>query len=57
MLVLRCRDLGSECQWEGHAETEEEIFEMAKDHGAAEHGMEKMSDEFWEKARAAIRDE
>ncbi len=55
--ILRCSDLGAECQWEGRAETEEDLYKMACEHGTAEHGMTQMPPSLWEHAKTVIREE
>lgn len=55
--VLRCRDLGMDCDFVARAETEEELLQKAAEHAAAEHNMTEISEEVLAKVRAAIRDE
>lgn len=54
--VLRCRDTGADCDWEGRADTEEELFRMAAKHGKEAHGMEP-SPEMAEAMRKMVRRE
>jgi len=55
--VLRCSDMGAQCNWVGRAQTEEELFKMAAKHAAEIHGMKEIPKELLAKAKAAIRDE
>jgi predicted small metal-binding protein len=55
--VLRCRDVGMDCDFEARAETEEEILKKAAEHADAAHNMKEIPEEVLEKVRAAIRDE
>ena len=55
--VLRCNDVGFECEGVIHAETEEEVLKQAAEHAKSEHNLEEISDEVVEKIRAAIQDE
>jgi predicted small metal-binding protein len=55
--VLRCRDVGLDCEGEIRADTEEEILRQAAEHAQSTHNMEEMPSEVVEKVRAAIRDE
>jgi predicted small metal-binding protein len=55
--VLRCRDVGMDCDGVIRAETEEEILKKAAEHVQTVHGIEEISEELVEKVRAAIRDE
>jgi predicted small metal-binding protein len=55
--VLRCRDVGFECDGVIRAETEEEVLKKAAEHAQSVHNLKELSDEVVEKVRAAIRDE
>jgi AhpD family alkylhydroperoxidase len=51
---LRCRDVGTECDYVIRGRTEEEIFSKAAEHARMFHNMAEISPELMEKARAAI---
>ena len=55
--VLRCRDVGFDCDGVTRAETEEEILKKAAEHAQTVHNLKEISEEVVEKVRAAIRDE
>lgn len=55
--VLRCRDVGFDCDSVIRAETEEEILKKAAEHAQTVHNLKELSEEVVEKVRAAIRDE
>lgn len=55
--VLRCRDVGMDCDFVARAETEAEILEQVAEHAQAVHKMKEIPEEVVEKVRAAIRDE
>jgi len=55
--VLRCRDVGMDCDFVARAETEEEILKQAAEHVQTVHEMKEIPEELVEKVRAAIRDE
>jgi predicted small metal-binding protein len=55
--VLRCRDVGLDCEGEIRAETEEEVLRQAAEHAQTTHNMTEMPPEVVQKVRAAIRDE
>ncbi len=57
MKVLRCRDTGIDCGWEGRAETEKELLEKAGRHAADVHHQTTFSDEEIAAVKAAIREE
>lgn len=55
--VLRCRDVGMDCDFEARAGTEEEILKKAAEHAETAHNMKDIPKEVLEKVRAAIREE
>ena len=55
--VLRCRDVGFDCDGVIRAETEEEILKKAAEHAQTVHNLKEITEEVVEKVRAAIRDE
>ncbi|MFQ5894818.1 MAG: DUF1059 domain-containing protein [Nitrospinota bacterium] len=55
--VIRCRDVGADCDFEARAETEEELFKIVAEHAKNVHGMEEVPPETLEKVRAAVREE
>jgi len=55
--VLRCRDVGMDCDFEARAETEEEILKKAAEHAKTVHNMKEIPEEVLVKVRAAIRNE
>ena len=57
MKVLRCRDVGFDCDGVMRAETEEEILRQAAEHAKTVHNLSEISEQAIEKIRAVIRDE
>jgi predicted small metal-binding protein len=55
--LLRCRDVGMDCDFEARAATEEEILQRVAEHAQMAHGMKEIPPEGVAKVRAAIRDE
>jgi predicted small metal-binding protein len=55
--ILRCKDVGFDCDGVIRAETEEEVLKMAAEHAQSAHNLNELSDEVVEKVRAAICDE
>ena len=55
--VLRCRDVGMDCDFVARAETEEEILKKAAEHADEVHNLQEIPEEVLAKVRAAIRDE
>ena len=55
--VLRCRDVGMDCDFEARAETEEELLKKAAEHAEAAHDLKEIPEDVLAMVRAAIRDE
>lgn len=55
--VLRCRHVGFDCEFEAHAETEEEILQEAAVHLQTVHHVSEITDAHVQQARAQIQDE
>ncbi len=54
--ILRCRDVGTDCDFEARADSEEEILQAAGQHAQSVHGME-VTAELVEAVRGAIKEE
>ena len=55
--IVRCREVGVDCDFEARGETEQEVLDKCAEHGRTAHGMRELSPELVEKVRAAIREE
>ncbi|MCL6481638.1 MAG: DUF1059 domain-containing protein [Firmicutes bacterium] len=55
--VLRCRDVGIDCDFEVRAASEEEILEKTREHARRVHGMEEIPAALVTRVCAAIHDE
>jgi predicted small metal-binding protein len=55
--VLRCRDVGMDCDFVARADSEEELLKKAAEHAAKTHNMKEIPAEVLSKVRAAIRNE
>ena len=55
--VLRCRDVGADCDFVAQGATEEEVLQKAAEHARKDHGFEGIPPELVAKVTAAIRDE
>lgn len=55
--VMRCRDVGADCDFEARGQTEQEILAQCTEHARAAHGITEIPPELAERVRAAIRDE
>ena len=54
--ILRCRDVGPDCDADVRGDKEAEILEQAGAHAQADHGLE-VTPELVEVVRSAIKDE
>lgn len=57
MKVLRCRDVGINCDFQVSGATAEEVMQQAAAHAKSDHGMASIPPELAEKVKAAIKDE
>ena len=55
--VVRCRDVGFDCDGVVRAETEEEVLRQVAAHAKAVHNVEAVSAEVVEKVKKVMRDE
>ena len=55
--IIRCRDIGMDCDFEARAETEEELLKKVAEHAGTTHNMTEISEDVLSKVRAAIQDE
>jgi len=54
--ILRCRDVGVDCNEVIRAETEEELMRKVAEHAKTVHGMSEISPDLAAKVKAAIKD-
>ncbi len=55
--VIRCRDVGFDCNGVIKAKTEKEALALAAEHAKAVHGLKEVTPEVVEKIRSVIREE
>ena len=55
--VVRCRDVGFDCEGVIRADSEEEALAQAAAHAQEVHGLKEIDDEIVEAVRSAMRDE
>lgn len=55
--IIRCRDVGMDCDFEAKAETEEDLLKKVAEHAGTTHDMTEIPEEVLAKVRAAIKDE
>jgi len=54
--IVRCRDVGFNCEGVVRAETEEEVLKQVAAHAKAVHNMQTVSEEVVARVRQAMRD-
>lgn len=55
--VIRCRDVGVDCDFEARGQDVQEVLEKCEEHARSAHGMQEIPAELVAKVKAAIRDE
>jgi predicted small metal-binding protein len=55
--VVRCRDVGFDCDGVVRAETEEEVLQQVAAHAKAVHGLDTVTEEVVEKVLSVMHDE
>jgi len=55
--ILKCSDVGMDCDFVVRGETSEEVMKNAAEHARTAHGIEQIPPELAQKAQAAIKDE
>lgn len=54
--LIRCADVGPDCDYEAQAETEEELVALVVDHARRAHGIEEITPELQQQVMSAIQD-
>ncbi len=54
--ILRCRDVGFDCDGVIKAQTEKEVLTMAAEHARKVHGVNEITPEIASKIKAAIKE-
>jgi predicted small metal-binding protein len=55
--VVRCREVGVDCDFEARGETEQEVLQKCAEHAKSAHGMDEIPAELAAKVRSSIHDE
>jgi len=55
--VVRCRDVGVDCDFEARGQNEQEVLKKCAEHARSAHGMQELSAELTAKVKAAIHEE
>jgi predicted small metal-binding protein len=56
-MVVKCRDIGVDCDFEARGETAQEVLDKCVEHARSDHGMEKIPADLAVKVKAAIHQE
>ena len=54
--VLKCREVGLDCNFVARADTEEEIMQQIAEHAHTTHGVQDMPEDVVTRVRGVIRD-
>jgi len=55
--IVRCREVGVDCDYEARGETVEDVLSQCAEHARTEHNMQEIPPELAAKVRTAIREE
>ena len=55
--VLKCREVGMDCDFEARGENEREIMQQVTRHAEEKHGIKDVTPELAAKVKSVIRDE
>ncbi len=55
--VLRCRDVGADCNFEARGNDEAQVLQQCAEHAKQDHAGMEITPELQEKIKAAIKDE
>jgi predicted small metal-binding protein len=55
--VIKCRDVGVDCDFEARGNTVQEVLKQCAEHARSAHGMNEIPAELQTKVQAAIREE
>jgi len=55
--VIKCRDVGVDCDFVARGETVQEVMKKCEEHARSKHGMQELSAAMTAKVKAAIREE
>lgn len=55
--MLRCRDVGMDCDFQAHGKSDDEVMRQAAQHAKEKHGLATIPPDLQAKARAAIKEQ
>lgn len=56
-MVIRCRDVGVDCDFVARGQTEQEILQQCAEHARSAHGINELSPELAQQLRSGIRED
>ncbi len=55
--VMKCREVGMDCDFEARGETQQEVLSKAAEHAKKDHGLTEIPAELMAKVQSAVHDE
>ncbi len=55
--IIRCRDVGVDCDFEARGNTVDEVLQKCREHAKTAHGISDLPPELVTRVKAAIREE
>jgi predicted small metal-binding protein len=55
--IMRCRDVGMDCDFQAHGKTDDEVVRNAAQHASDKHGLATIPPDLEKKVRAAIKEQ
>ena len=55
--VLKCREVGLDCDFEARGETQQEVLVKAAEHARKDHGLAEIPTELMAKVQSSVHDE
>lgn len=55
--IMKCRDVGMDCNFQAHGKTDEEVMKQAEQHAKEKHGITTMTPDLAARVRAAIKEQ
>ena len=55
--ILRCKDIGVDCDFEAHGKTADEVLKKAAEHARKEHGIKRVTKDYIKSWKKLMRNE
>ena len=56
-MIVKCRDVGVDCDFEARGESEQEVLKQCAEHARSAHGMDALPPDLLAKVKGAIHQE